>query len=119
MCTQEETASVMGVSLETLREFWLRYPEVKILWEDGGPYAKASLKRLQWKHAEESPHMAIFLGKNMLGQSDRVEHGGSGKDGAIPIDIRNLSTGQLSQLLDRITALRRQGPGGTGGGTPN
>lgn len=37
-----------------------------------------SLRRYQWKLAEKNPSMAIFLGKNFLGQSDRheVEHSG-------------------------------------------
>ena len=34
---------------------------------------KASLRRMQWKLAETNPSMAIFLGKNLLGQSDRPE----------------------------------------------
>ena len=32
---------------------------------------KISLRRLQWQHAEKSPAMAIFLGKNYLGQTDK------------------------------------------------
>lgn len=34
---------------------------------------KASLRRTQWRLAETNPSMAIFLGKNLLGQSDRPE----------------------------------------------
>lgn len=37
---------------------------------------------------------------------------GTGKDGAIPIDIKNLSNAQIQQLLDRLLA----GLPGTGGG---
>ncbi len=37
---------------------------------------------------------------------------GPGKDGAIPIDIKNLSNAQIQQLLDRLIA----GLPGTGGG---
>ena len=32
-----------------------------------------SLRRKQWKLAEKSASMAIFLGKNFLGQTDKVE----------------------------------------------
>ena len=37
---------------------------------------KISLRRRQWKLSEKSTAMAIFLGKNMLGQKDKqeVEH---------------------------------------------
>lgn len=34
---------------------------------------KLSLRRTQFKLAEKSAAMAIFLGKNMLGQTDKVE----------------------------------------------
>ena len=32
-----------------------------------------SLRRMQWKLAEKNPTMAIFLGKQYLGQTDKVE----------------------------------------------
>jgi hypothetical protein len=34
---------------------------------------KVSLRRTQWQLAEKSVPMAIFLGKNYLGQTDRAE----------------------------------------------
>lgn len=34
---------------------------------------KMSLRRKQWRLAEKSPAMAIFLGKNYLGQCDQQE----------------------------------------------
>lgn len=36
-------------------------------------YGKISLRRNQFKLAEKSPAMAIFLGKNYLGQKDTLE----------------------------------------------
>jgi hypothetical protein len=35
---------------------------------------KISLRRRQWQLAEKSPAMAIFLGKNILGQTDKMEN---------------------------------------------
>jgi hypothetical protein len=32
---------------------------------------KVALREFQWEHAKSSPAMAIFLGKNILGQTDR------------------------------------------------
>ena len=32
-----------------------------------------SLRRIQWKHAEKSVPMAIWLGKQYLGQRDNIE----------------------------------------------
>ena len=40
---------------------------------------KASLRRLQFKHAETNPTMAIWLGKQLLGQRDQMEVEASGK----------------------------------------
>lgn len=37
-----------------------------------------SLRRMQFKMAEKSPAMAIFLGKNYLGQADKHEITGAG-----------------------------------------
>ena len=33
---------------------------------------KASLRRMQWRLAERNAAMAIFLGKNILGQRDSI-----------------------------------------------
>lgn len=37
-----------------------------------------SLRRMQWKLAEKNPSMAIFLGKNYLGQKDKIEYTDNG-----------------------------------------
>lgn len=37
-------------------------------------YGKISLRRMQWRLAEKHANMAIFLGKNYLGQRDSVEY---------------------------------------------
>lgn len=68
-CTQKEIASVIGCTDRTLQndeEFMRVFNEAR---ENG----KASLRRIQWKHAEKSPAMAIFLGKQYLGQRDNLE----------------------------------------------
>ena len=38
-----------------------------------------SLRRIQWKHAEKSVPMAIWLGKQYLGQKDIIEASTSGE----------------------------------------
>lgn len=75
-CTGEEIASVMGCSYDTLdRRVKERYEQSFADWinekKQGG---KASLRRMQWKTANSgNVTMQIFLGKNMLGQSDKLE----------------------------------------------
>ena len=68
-CTQEEIASFLGVSSRTL----LRDEKFKELFSKGRENGKMSLRRIQWKHAEKSATMAIWLGKQYLGQTDKLE----------------------------------------------
>lgn len=68
-CTQPEIASVLEVSLRTLQ----RDEKFSEIYEEAKETGKASLRRIQWKHAEKSSAMAIFLGKQYLGQKDNLE----------------------------------------------
>lgn len=68
-CTQEEIASFLGVSSRTLQ----RDEKFMELFNEGREKGKMSLRRIQWKHAEKSASMAIFLGKQYLGQRDNIE----------------------------------------------
>ena len=68
-CTQDEIASFLGVSTRTLQ----RDEQFMELFNKGRENGKMSLRRIQWKHAEKSASMAIFLGKQYLGQKDNVE----------------------------------------------
>lgn len=69
MCTQQEIASVLGVDMSTLT----RNPNFAQAFENGKEKGKMSLRRIQWKHAQTSASMAIWLGKQYLGQRDMVE----------------------------------------------
>jgi hypothetical protein len=68
-CTQEEIASVLNISTRTLQ----RDEEFNRVFKRGQEMAKSSLRRIQWKHAEKSAAMAIWLGKQYLGQRDNIE----------------------------------------------
>lgn len=75
-CTRREIQLVLGIpEYRTLdrkcREEWGKsFAEVSAEFKEGG---KASLRRIQFALAEKSAAMAIFLGKNYLGQSDQPE----------------------------------------------
>lgn len=78
-CTQAEICGFFQVTDKTLsgwcrRTYGEGFSEVYKKKAMGG---KISLRRLQFKHAEKSPAMAIFLGKQYLGQKDFVEGGGA------------------------------------------
>lgn len=73
-CTLEEICGWFDVTDKTL-DRWCKetygesFSEVFAKKREAG---KISLRRSQWRLAEKSAAMAIFLGKNYLGQSDNV-----------------------------------------------
>lgn len=75
MCTKEEIYNFFGVSHDTL-ERWCKdtYGEdISDVMKQYQANGKVSLRRIQFKLAEKNPTMAIFLGKNYLGQKDVIE----------------------------------------------
>lgn len=74
-CTSEEICAVLDVSDKVL-ENWCRdtYGEnFSVVFAQKRAGGKASLRRNQWRMSETNPTMAIWLGKQYLGQSDHVE----------------------------------------------
>ena len=74
-CTQEEIAGVLDVSADTIerwceREYGTNFAEI---YEVKKGIGKMSLRRSQWKMSETNPTMAIWLGKQYLGQTDKQE----------------------------------------------
>ena len=43
------------------------------IWSQKSSLGKISLRRIQFKQAETNPSMAIWLGKQILGQTEKVE----------------------------------------------
>lgn len=72
MCTEEEIASFFDVSVDTLQRWCKRtYGEsFAVIYKNKIAYAKCTLRRYQMQLAEKNPTMAIFLGKQWLGQKD-------------------------------------------------
>ena len=71
MCTQEEIASFLGCSVDTLQ----RDETFCGLYKEGRETGKMSLRRMQFKHAEKNPQMAMFLGKVYLKQRENAPEG--------------------------------------------
>jgi len=75
-CTGEEVASVLNIDYDTLqsackREKKVKFSEYSVIKKAGG---RASLKRRQWLTSENgNVTMQIWLGKQWLGQTDKVE----------------------------------------------
>lgn len=75
-CTLEEIAGFFDCSMDTI-ERWCRRELKQSFAESFKEYSaagKISLRRAQFRLAEKSAAMAIFLGKNMLGQRDTLEY---------------------------------------------
>ncbi len=85
-CTQEEIANFLNVSVRTLQ----RDEEFCRLYKKGLDNGKMSLRRIQFKLAEKSYAMAIFLGKQYLGQKDVIENH----------NIENGILGDLTEALE-------------------
>lgn len=69
-CTQEEIGSIVGCSDRTLQ----MREDCREAIARGQARMKTSLRRMQWKKASEgNVAMLIWLGKQILGQKDRVE----------------------------------------------
>lgn len=74
-CTESEIAGIFECSIDAVcdwckRTYGATFADTYKTYADQG---KASLRRIQFKLAERNPSMAIFLGKNLLGQTDKVE----------------------------------------------
>ena len=118
-CTKSEVCAVLRVSRPTLDRFFADNPEVLAAYEDGFGAGQMSLRRKQFKLADKNAAMAIFLGKNVLGQSDKQELQHTGKDGG-PIqyvDLTTVSDDDLKRLEHVLGALAHPGAGGSPAGT--
>lgn len=79
LCTQSEIASMLGVHVDTLRD--------RVLQEYGDDYSttykkhsevgKCSLRRNQFVLSKKNATLAIWLGKQWLGQTDKAPGDGS------------------------------------------
>ena len=84
-CTQQEIASFLGCSVDTLQ----RDETFCGIYKKGMDSGKMSLRRIQYKLAEKNTAMAIFLGKQYLGQKDNIE-----------VEHKDLS--KVEELLSKI-----------------
>ena len=71
-CTGEEIASILDITYDHINETIMIDKGIGFVdyLKQKSDHGKASLRRRQWKLSETNPAMAIFLGKNLLGQAD-------------------------------------------------
>lgn len=75
-CTQEEICGWFGVCSDTLESWCKRTYDMNFseVFKEKRGVGKISLRRAQFRLAEKNANMAIWLGKQYLGQSDRGEY---------------------------------------------
>ena len=97
-CTLEEICGWFGVTDKTLdgwckRTYHASFSEVFKQKRGAG---KISLRRSQWRLAEKNANMAIWLGKQYLGQKEQVEASlavDMARDDALSESLRELADG--------------------------
>ena len=74
-CTQEEICGFFDICSDTLESWCKRTYEMNFseVFKEKRGLGKISLRRNQWRLAEKNATMAIWLGKQYLGQKDQVE----------------------------------------------
>lgn len=101
-CTLEEISSVLAVSEDTVERWCGRVYQSTFadVYRQKSAAGKASLRRTQFKMAENTPALAIWLGKQYLGQSDKqsLEHAGKLETtGTFILDF----TGNVQPTIDK------------------
>lgn len=79
-CTYDEIAAVFGIRKRQFIDRIEAEPELKVLIEAGWANGRASIRRQQFKMlVEGNATMAVWLGKQYLGQRDQssIEHAGN------------------------------------------
>ena len=99
-CPNREIATRLGISIDTLHD---RYSDII---DKGRNEGKCKLRQIMYRSAMAgNTTMQIFLSKNMLGYSDRLQQEISGPDGK-SILIENAKD-QIQGRIDSI--IKRQG----------
>ena len=94
-CTEIEIADWFECSIDTInrwcqRTYKANFADVYAKKRSNG---KSSLRRMQWRLAEKSAAMAIWLGKQYLGQRDEVvvDAGIHAKDDELSASLREMA----------------------------
>jgi len=108
-CTQSEACGFLGISPVTFKKILKTDSRARAAWEDGHKEGCVSLRRKQFRLAGKHAGMAIFLGKQYLGQTDIVVNEHSGRDGG-PIqtfDLKKLDAKDRKKLRALLELARK------------
>lgn len=89
-CTHEEIAAYFNVSLKTVQNRYKEDEEFRRAVDTGKAQGKLSLRRKQIELVDNgNASMAIWLGKNLLDQTDKQEIDNYNHNDAVKIEIVN------------------------------
>lgn len=104
-CTEPEIYGFLGLTHKQWVEI-KRDPDVQAALTIGQNYGKISIRRKQFRLADESAPMAIHLGKQYLGQKDVQRTELTGAEGG-PIETIDLSKLSIEEKQDLRRLLAR------------
>lgn len=116
--TEREAAAFFKIPLKEFQDVLKRDLGAAAAWEEGKQLGCIAIRKKQFRLADKSAHMAIFLGKQYLAQHDVVVTEHSGRDGG-PIktlDLTKLDTNERKNLRQIIGRAGR-GNGGSSSGS--
>ena len=88
-CTDEEIAAGLGCSQDTLARGRKREPDLDAAILEGRANGRMSLRRAQYQKAlDGNPTMLIWLGKQILGQRERVDIDSAADEAPVAIEVR-------------------------------
>ena len=95
-CTLEDIAGVFDCSTDTIERWCLRTYQESFAdtYKKKSAKGRSSLRKYQFAMAKKNPTMAIWLGKQYLGQKDNVETAGV----VITEETRNAIAGLLNAI---------------------
>lgn len=105
--TVSEVASVLRVSERTLQNFFTMHEDAKIAHEEGKFEGHASLRRKQFAMADKNAAMAIWLGKQYLGQREPVQQIETGGPGAFSELTDDELDAELQEAIKELNAAER------------
>lgn len=117
-CTIAEAAAWFGVSQRTLARR-LKEPAYREAWERGAGKGRLGLRRAQLNLAEKNATMAIFLGKQILGQKEQSQKP-HGNDESKPKSSDRSARDEIARRIAGIASRGGaggdpEGPDGSGG----
>ena len=99
-CTLEEIAGFFECSEDTIQNWCKKtYEEIfSVVYKKYSAGGKTSLRRYQFNLAKTNASMAIWLGKQYLGQTDKIELGQADEDKSLKIEMVAPSETDIERL---------------------